>query len=54
MPAQTEEDVDVIVIFGEELTVIVLEPSPVQPVEFVPVTVYVVVASGLKVMLAVV
>ena len=53
-PAQIEEGDAVAVTFGDEPTETVTETVFEQPLEFVPVTVYVVVEAGLTVILAVV
>ena len=48
MPAQTVVALDVAVTVGNVFTVIVVVAVFEQPAEFVPVTVYVVVAVGTK------
>ena len=53
-PEQIVEGDAVAVTFGEELTETVTDTVFEQPLEFVPVTEYVVVEVGLTVMLAVV
>ena len=53
-PAQIVEGEAVAVTFGEVPTETVTEAVPEHPLEFVPVTEYVVVEVGLTVMLAVV